>query len=112
MTPELASALLQSAGPLGLGLIFAGWAISKLYTHNAEVQEKRIADAQAATAKLLALQESQHKSEEALTRAMDATTDAVRDLRPFMDAQAAEIRALRQLVELLRADRTGLRRGG
>lgn len=85
MSEQLLTAVLQVYGPLGVFVLVAGWALKRLYDHNTEIQEKRIADAKATTEKLLQLVEGQHKSEELLARAIDGNADAVRELRQLLE---------------------------
>jgi hypothetical protein len=90
MSEELIKQLLQTYGSLGAVLVVAGYALRALHRQLTEVQEKRIADAQAATAKLLELVQKQHEQHEQLARAIDGNADAVHALRTSIESVAAE----------------------
>lgn len=90
MTPEAMAHLLQTAGATGAVLIAALFALRHLHNQLSAVQEKRIADAQLATTKLLELVESQHEHQVLLARAIESNADAVRELRMLIEAATAE----------------------
>jgi hypothetical protein len=80
---------LQQLGAVGAVLIVAGIALKYLHTQLAEAQEKRIQDAQAATAKLLELVQKQHEQMMALVQAIDGNVDAIREIRILLDNTAS-----------------------
>jgi hypothetical protein len=82
--------LLQTYGSLGLVMVVAGYALRSLHQQLTEVQEKRIADAQAATQKLLELVAAQHEHQKLLAKAIDSNADAIQSLRMTVDSLAQE----------------------
>lgn len=63
----------------------AGWALKVLFIKYSEVQEKRILEAQAASAKLLEFVGQQHEQIELLTRAINANAQATQDMREMFE---------------------------
>jgi len=110
MTEQMFTVILQTYGPLGAVLIFAGWALNTLYKQITEVHEKRIADAQAATTKLLELVAEQHGHMDALAKAIDGGADASSELRRMLEQMLAERGDVRRLLEELATDRNVHRR--
>jgi hypothetical protein len=90
MSEQIITSLLQTYGSLGLVMLVAGYALRTLHQQLTEVQEKRIADAQAATAKLLELVAQQHEHQTLLARAIDSNADAIQALRQTVESLMAE----------------------
>ncbi len=90
MTEQIVTSLLQTYGSLGLVLVVAGYALRALQAQLTAVQEKRIADAQAFTAKVLELVESQHEYQMLLAKALDGNVDAIHGLRMMLESLLAE----------------------
>lgn len=87
MPESLVTTLLQSTGAFGVVLVAVAWAVARLHKQITEIQEKRIQDAQSSTTQLLQLVNAQHQQMELLRTAIDATADAVQDLRELLAAQ-------------------------
>ncbi len=90
MTAEAFTTLVQTVGSLGALTIVAGLALRHLHQQLVDVQEKRTLDAQASTAKLLQLVEAQHAQIKMLAEAIDAGTDASREMRLLIESLIAE----------------------
>jgi dihydrodipicolinate synthase/N-acetylneuraminate lyase len=82
---QIVTSLLQTYGATGAVLVAAGIALKALYAHLREVQEKRIQDAQAATAKLLEVVQHEHEQNAMLIRAIDGNADAIREVRMMLE---------------------------
>lgn len=82
--------LLQTYGSLGFVIAVAGYALRYLHTLLVASQEKRIADAQAASAQLLGLVEAQHSQLEMLAKSIDSGADASREMRMLIESLIAE----------------------
>jgi len=87
--------ILTSYGPAGIAMLGLLIALKHVYrqlteSHDkrAEVQDKRIADAQATTTKLLEVMSSQHAHQALLAQAIDGNADAIRSLREMLEAPA------------------------
>lgn len=87
MPESLVNTLLQSTGAIGVILVAVAWAVARLHKQITDIQEKRIQDAQAATAQLFQLVNAQHQQMELLRTAIDSVTDAVQDLRELLSMQ-------------------------
>lgn len=85
MQDQLITSLLQTYGSTGAVLVAAGWALKVLFLRLNEVQEKRILEAQAASAKLLEFVGQQHEQIELLTRAINANAQATQDMREMFE---------------------------
>ena len=85
MTDQIITSLLQTYGSLGAVLIATGAALKHLFTRLNEVQEKRIAEAQAASAKLLEFVHQQHEQMALLTRAIGSNADATREMSEMFE---------------------------
>ncbi len=90
MTLEQILELVKVIGVPGVVAVVAVYALRILHTQLTTVQEKRIDDARAATAQLLALVESENKQRELLIRALDNVADAVREQRMQLESMWSE----------------------
>lgn len=79
--------ILQAYGGAGAILIVAGIALKRMHDQLMAVQDKRVADAQAFAAKLMEGMESQRKRDEILAQAINGTSDAVQEVRVYLQAQ-------------------------
>jgi hypothetical protein len=78
--------ILQTTGIAGAVLVVCALALKSVYERLNAVQEKRIADAQLFTAKLLELVDSQHKNNETLADAVNACAEAQRETRVLLES--------------------------
>lgn len=76
---------LQQLGAAGAVLVAAGVVIRHILHLLTEAQEKRVQDAQAATAKLLELVQKQHEQAALYVQAIDGNVDAIREMRLLLD---------------------------
>jgi len=90
-------AALQTFGLPGVVLLGAVMVIRRLYTHVNEmqaqlsaVQDRRHADAQAFTERVLELVTAQHRAGELMVKAIDGNTDATAELRTLLQTVLAE----------------------
>lgn len=90
MTADALIQLVQTFGSASAILVASLLALRHVHAQLTEVQEKRIADAQLATTKLLELVAAQHEHQDLLARAIEANADAVRELRLLIEAATAE----------------------
>jgi dihydrodipicolinate synthase/N-acetylneuraminate lyase len=90
MTDEIITTLLQTYGSVGVVCVVAGYALRTLQTQLTDLQEKRVADALAGTAKLVELMASQHERDLLLAKAMDANADAIQAHRQQIESLIAE----------------------
>lgn len=90
MPDALITQLLQTYGALGGVVIAFGLALRSLQAQLTAVQDRRIADAQASTAKLLELVAAQHEHQALLARAIDGNADAIQALRGVVESLAVD----------------------
>ena len=101
VTVEGFADLFRTVGPVGVVLLAAGLALRHLHAQLSEVQEKRIADAQATVSKILeivdalhrerqVLQEAQHEDQEVLAKAIEANASATREMRLLLESLIAD----------------------
>lgn len=82
---QMISQLLQTYGSLGMLIAVAGYALRYLQNKLYESQEKRVADAQSFSTKLLQLVDEQHKQIDLLAKAIDGSTDGNHELRTLIE---------------------------
>jgi hypothetical protein len=90
MTDQVITQVLQTYGSLGAVLLIAGYFLRALHQQLTTLHDKRTADAQATTQKLLELVATQHQHQAMLTKAIDGNADAIAALRMVIESVAAE----------------------
>lgn len=90
MSAETLLQLVQTLGAPSAILIGALLALRHLHGQLTEVQEKRIADAQLATTKLLEVVHATHEHQATLAKAIDNNADAVRESRILVEHVIAD----------------------